>query len=245
MSIGGISTAGTYSPSNYNIAPQRARFGADIQQLGQDLQSGNLSAAQQDFATLQQDGPSGSSSSSTTTTLKSTNNPVSRRPSTSSATTCSRKISRVRSRLTPIFSRIFRVHPKPRLIRPTISATPDPARRIRYFCNWAKSWRTARSLQRSKVTARSRQMCRSAKSARRRRRPRTEYRSASKLREISKKGRNKTFSFAARRYPKSTQKELESAQTHLINCFPRQGYHGDLTGSRQSKEVIYCVYSAR
>jgi len=47
----------------------RQQFQQEFQQLGQDLQSGNLSAAQSDFATLQQNAPPGSplsnSSSST------------------------------------------------------------------------------------------------------------------------------------------------------------------------------------
>jgi hypothetical protein len=69
MSVAGIS-ASLYPPSNSNLPHNNVRFGEDIRRLGQDLQSGNLSAAQQDFATLQQDGPSGS------TSLIHSNNPV-------------------------------------------------------------------------------------------------------------------------------------------------------------------------
>jgi hypothetical protein len=62
MSVAGISTASLYPANNSNAPHNNIRFRDDVRQLGQDLQSGNLSAAQQDFATLQQDGPSGSSS---------------------------------------------------------------------------------------------------------------------------------------------------------------------------------------
>jgi hypothetical protein len=59
MSVAGISSASFYSPSNPTTPHNNIRF-SDVRQLGQDLQSGNLSAAQQDLASLQQDGPSGS-----------------------------------------------------------------------------------------------------------------------------------------------------------------------------------------
>jgi len=62
MSVAGISSS---SFADYNVQSVRQRmqqFKSDFQQLGQDLQSGNLTAAQSDFAKLQQDGPSGSSS---------------------------------------------------------------------------------------------------------------------------------------------------------------------------------------
>lgn len=39
--------------------PNMQEFKQDFQQLGQDLEAGNLSAAQADFATLQQVGPRG------------------------------------------------------------------------------------------------------------------------------------------------------------------------------------------
>ncbi|MGA9390787.1 MAG: hypothetical protein WBV69_10105 [Candidatus Sulfotelmatobacter sp.] len=48
MSVSGIS-----SSSLYNTQSVQNSFQKDFQQLGQDLQSGNLSAAQSDFATLQ------------------------------------------------------------------------------------------------------------------------------------------------------------------------------------------------
>ena len=43
-----------------NVQGNRQQFQQEFQQLGQDLQSGNLSAAQSDFATLQQNAPPGS-----------------------------------------------------------------------------------------------------------------------------------------------------------------------------------------
>lgn len=59
MSIASISS------SLFNHTPQVAQnnfqnFQKEFQQLGQDLQSGNLSAAQSDFATLQKDEPQSS-----------------------------------------------------------------------------------------------------------------------------------------------------------------------------------------
>ena len=60
MSITGISSSNFQN--NINEIQQ------EFQQLGKDLQSGNLSAAQSDFATLQQEGPQSSSAQS--------NNPI-------------------------------------------------------------------------------------------------------------------------------------------------------------------------
>jgi len=61
MSVSGIASSNfsQYSPQNSTIQ----QFQQDFQQLGQALQSGNLSAAQSDFATLQQLAPQGQSSS--------------------------------------------------------------------------------------------------------------------------------------------------------------------------------------
>jgi hypothetical protein len=49
-----ISGLGSVSGSDL-IVQQKNQIKSDFQQLGQDLQSGNLAAAQSDFATLQQD----------------------------------------------------------------------------------------------------------------------------------------------------------------------------------------------
>jgi len=51
MSVSGISSSSLYSTQNVESSAQQ--FRQEFQQLGQDLQAGNLSAAQSDFATLQ------------------------------------------------------------------------------------------------------------------------------------------------------------------------------------------------
>lgn len=67
MSLSGISSSlfsyESQNPQNQNKLQQ---FQQEFQQLGEDLQSGNLSAAQTDFATLQQMAPQGPSSTSST-----------------------------------------------------------------------------------------------------------------------------------------------------------------------------------
>ena len=65
MSVSGISSSNlsTYDPQNNQSQFQQIQ--QTFQQLGQDLQSGNLSAAQSDFATLEQLAPQLNSASST------------------------------------------------------------------------------------------------------------------------------------------------------------------------------------
>jgi outer membrane protein assembly factor BamD (BamD/ComL family) len=66
MSVSGISGSSFFQAYNTGSV-QRNRFQQfqqEFQQLGQDLQSGNLSQAQSDFATLQQNAPSSSSAAS-------------------------------------------------------------------------------------------------------------------------------------------------------------------------------------
>ena len=60
MSVLGIASSSLFS----YLAQNTQNKGHQFKQLGQDLQSGNLSAAQSDFAALQQNGPQGNSSSS-------------------------------------------------------------------------------------------------------------------------------------------------------------------------------------
>ena len=67
MSVSGISSSSLFNYSNQNIQNNQQQFQQEFQQLGQDLQNGNVSAAQQDFATLQQLGPQASSTLSTQT----------------------------------------------------------------------------------------------------------------------------------------------------------------------------------
>jgi hypothetical protein len=69
MSVSGISSTNFYTPEGTQT--DRQQFQQAFQQLGQDLQSGNLTAAQSDFATLQQLRPQTSSAS-----LSPSNNPV-------------------------------------------------------------------------------------------------------------------------------------------------------------------------
>jgi len=59
MSVSGISSSSLNSSDSLQNTIQK-----EFQQLGQDLQSGNLSAAQSDFATLQSLGPQSNSTSS-------------------------------------------------------------------------------------------------------------------------------------------------------------------------------------
>ena len=63
MSISAISGNNFLNYNTQSIQAQMQQFRQEFQQLGQDLQSGNLSAAQTDFAALQQVQQSGSTSS--------------------------------------------------------------------------------------------------------------------------------------------------------------------------------------
>ena len=63
MSVSGISSSNLFDSSNQTIQNNMQQFQKEFQQLGQDLQSGNLSAAQSDFVTLQQLGPQSNSNS--------------------------------------------------------------------------------------------------------------------------------------------------------------------------------------
>jgi len=63
MSVSGIFSSDLSIYSNQNAQNNRQQFRKEFEQLGQDLQSGNLSAAQADFVSLQQLGPQGTSTS--------------------------------------------------------------------------------------------------------------------------------------------------------------------------------------
>ena len=69
MSVSGISSTSLYSDQSIQSILQQ--FQKTFQQLGKDLQSGNLSAAQSDFASLQQLQPQNNSTSSSQS-----NNPI-------------------------------------------------------------------------------------------------------------------------------------------------------------------------
>lgn len=64
MSVASISSSSLFDYNTQGIQNKMQQFRQEFQQLGQDLQSGNLSAAQSDFATLQQSGPQTNSTSS-------------------------------------------------------------------------------------------------------------------------------------------------------------------------------------
>lgn len=64
MSVSGISATSLFSLNTQSVQNKSQQFRKEFQQLGQDLQSGNLSAAQADFTALQQSGPLANASSS-------------------------------------------------------------------------------------------------------------------------------------------------------------------------------------
>jgi hypothetical protein len=64
MSVAGILSSALVGIGSQLLQSRRQQVGKEFQQLGQDLQSGNLSAAQSDFATLQQLRPQASTSAS-------------------------------------------------------------------------------------------------------------------------------------------------------------------------------------
>jgi outer membrane protein assembly factor BamD (BamD/ComL family) len=68
MSVAGIFSSSLSSYNPQSIQGRMQQFQQEFQQLGQDLQSGNLSAAQSDFATLQQSGPQANSTTSAQST---------------------------------------------------------------------------------------------------------------------------------------------------------------------------------
>jgi soluble cytochrome b562 len=68
MSVSGISSGSSYAYGVQTSQNQMQQFWQDFKQLGQDLQSGNLSAAQSDFASS-----TSSSSTSSTSSSQSTN----------------------------------------------------------------------------------------------------------------------------------------------------------------------------
>ncbi len=75
MSVSGISSS---SFSDYGAqSVQKDQAEQEFRQLGQDLESGNLSAAQSDFSTLQQlTSQSATASSASTSTSSQSNNPI-------------------------------------------------------------------------------------------------------------------------------------------------------------------------
>jgi len=70
MSVSGISSS-LFEFGNQNVQNKMQEFQQEFQQLGKDLQSGDLSAAQSDFTTLQQLAPQNNLTSTATTTTSS------------------------------------------------------------------------------------------------------------------------------------------------------------------------------
>ena len=62
MSIAGIASSILFQPQSVQTSSSQ-QFQTEFQQLGQELQAGNLTSAQQDFARLQQDLQQGNSTS--------------------------------------------------------------------------------------------------------------------------------------------------------------------------------------
>ena len=54
MSVAGISSSSFFDYNAESVQSTRQQIEQEFQQLGQNLESGNLSAAQSDYATLQQ-----------------------------------------------------------------------------------------------------------------------------------------------------------------------------------------------
>ncbi len=61
MSVSGISSSSLFDFQIQNLQNRSQQFQQEFEQLGRDLQSGNLSAAQADFATLQPSAPQANS----------------------------------------------------------------------------------------------------------------------------------------------------------------------------------------
>jgi outer membrane protein assembly factor BamD (BamD/ComL family) len=62
MSLAGILSSSLFNFNSQSVQDPMKQFRQDFQKLGQDLQTGNLTGAQADFAALQKDGPQSSSS---------------------------------------------------------------------------------------------------------------------------------------------------------------------------------------
>ena len=62
MSLVGILSSSLFQFNSQGVQDRMQQFRQDFQKLGQDLETGNLTGAQADFAALQKDGPQSSSS---------------------------------------------------------------------------------------------------------------------------------------------------------------------------------------
>lgn len=121
MSVSGISSSNLFDSSKQTIQNNIQQFQKEFQQLGQDLQSGNLSAAQSDFVTLQQLGPQGNSSSASTSAAQS-NSPIAQAFNQLAQDLKSGNISGAQQDFAQI-QRAFRIsHRKPKATITTITA---------------------------------------------------------------------------------------------------------------------------
>lgn len=75
MSVSGISGS-LFGFNNPTVQSKAQQIQQEFQQLGEDLQSGNLSAAQSDYATLEQLVPQNSASSTSSTSSTQSSNPL-------------------------------------------------------------------------------------------------------------------------------------------------------------------------
>jgi hypothetical protein len=73
MSVSGVSTSSFFDHSSAGIQQQKQSLHQEFMQLGQDLQSGNLTAAQSDFAALEQNNPLMSAASSSSSAASAPN----------------------------------------------------------------------------------------------------------------------------------------------------------------------------
>lgn len=73
MSVSGIASSNFADYNSQSLQNNKQQFLQDFQQLGADLQSGNLAAAQTDFATIQQLAPQ---NGSTANSAAQSNNPI-------------------------------------------------------------------------------------------------------------------------------------------------------------------------
>lgn len=75
MSVSGISS-NLFGFNGTTVESKARQIQQEFQQLGEDLQSGNLSAAQSDFATLQQLVPQNNTTQTSTTSSSQSSNPL-------------------------------------------------------------------------------------------------------------------------------------------------------------------------
>ena len=167
MSVAAISASSVFDLSNQNVVSKRDSIQKEFQQLGQDLQSGDLTAAQSDFTTLQQLVPklaSISTAPATTTTSATSTTATSTVPTTTQSTDPrvqafqqleqdiqAGNTSAAQQDYSNI-QQIFQADPPPTTITGCMKAesTARPADCSSYFSNWARNCNPAASPRRSR-----------------------------------------------------------------------------------------------